>query len=67
MKRWTAIEWCLFVLTLTVPIIIILSILVKVITGEGLSIESATLLSDLLKVITGGVIGIIGTLYQQKK
>ena len=67
MKNWSAIEWCLFILTLTIPLIIILLLILRLVTGQPLPEGSAEFIGDLLNMITGGVIGIIGTLFVKSK
>ena len=67
MKNWSVVEWCLFVLTLTIPVTIILIETVKMVTGQPTNPQNLSLIEDLLKVISGGVLGIIGTLYSNNK
>ena len=62
MKNWSAIEWCLFILTLTVPLTLISIFISKSITGVSMQPESADLVADMLKFIIGGVIGVIGVI-----
>ena len=67
MNKWSAIEWCLFILTLTVPLTLISIFISKSITGVSMQPESADLVADMLKFIIGGVIGVIGGMRINKK
>ena len=67
MKNWTPVEWSLFILTLTVPGVLIATLVIRAITGTAASEQGSVLLADLLKVITGGVLGIIGSKFNSKK
>ena len=67
MKNWKAVEVCLFILTLTIPLCLIGMLVVRLITRQPIPPESATVVMDMLKIIGGGVLGIIGTLYSQTK
>jgi len=67
MKNWKAVEWCLFILTLTIPICLIGMIAIRLVTGNPISVEAGAVIMDMLKVIGGGVLGICGTLLSQNK
>ena len=67
MKNWNPTEWCLFILTLTIPVTLLPLQASRVITGQPTNTENLSLIEDLLKVISGGVLGIIGTLYSKDK
>ncbi len=67
MKHWKAAEFCLVVLTLTIPICLVGMILIRLVTGQAISVEAGTVIMDMLKVVGGGVLGIIGTLLSQHK
>ena len=67
MKNWKAVEWGLFILTLTIPICLIGVALVRSVTSSPIPVETAASISDLLKVISGGILGICGTLLSQNK
>ena len=67
MKNWKAVEWCLFILMLTIPICLIGVALVRSVTNSPIPVETAAAISDLLKVISGGILGICGTLLSQNK
>jgi hypothetical protein len=67
MKNWNPTEWCLFILTLTIPVTLLSLQASRIITGQHTNTENLSLIEDLLKVISGGVLGIIGTLYSKDK
>ena len=67
MKNWKAVEWCLFILTLTIPICLLGIGVVRVSTNNVIPTETAAAIADMLKVISGGVLGICGTLLSQNK
>jgi len=67
MKNWNPTEWCLFILTLTIPVTLLSLQASRIITGQHTNAENLSLIEDLLKVISGGVLGIIGTLYSKNK
>jgi hypothetical protein len=67
MKNWNPTEWCLFILTLTIPVTLLSLQASRIITGQPTNTENLSLIEDLLKVISGGVLGIIGTLYSKDK
>lgn len=65
--KWGAAEWCLVILTITVPVCLIGMLLIRIITGSPISAEAGAIIMDMLKVIGGGILGIIGTLLSQNK
>ena len=67
MKKWTATEWCLFFLTLTIPLTMILLFLAGIIRGIALPPENVAIFEDFLKVLSGGIIGIVGTTISKRK
>ena len=67
MKNWKAVEWCLFILTLTIPICLLGVGFIRMATNNVIPTETAALIADLLKILSGGVLGICGTLLSQNK
>jgi hypothetical protein len=54
MKNWSAAEWCLFVLTLTIPLCLMGTTWVRMVTKNPIPTETALAITDMLKIIIGG-------------
>ena len=67
MKNWKAVEWGLFLLTLTIPLCLLGVGFIRMATNSIIPPETAALIADLLKILSGGVLGICGTLLSQNK
>jgi hypothetical protein len=65
--NWKPAEWCLLILSATIPLSLLGVLGIRVFTDRQASPEAGAMLADLLKVIGGGVIGIIGTLLSKDK
>ena len=64
--KWTPAEWCLFILTLTIPTCIIGLIIIRMFKGP-ISETAGPLITDMLKVIGGGVIALLGNMLRKEK
>ena len=64
MKRFTAIEIILIIMTIAVSTVIVFGIVGIIVAGKSTEDNTAIRMAfmDLLKVITGGIFGAIGTL-----
>jgi len=59
MKNWTAEQWCLFILSLTIPMIILAVSFARAITGVAISESGAKLLDDVLNSLITGILAIL--------
>jgi hypothetical protein len=59
MKKFNAAEWCMIILTVTIPVTLAGLMIARAVTGAAVSAESAALLGDFLKVVSGGILGLI--------
>ena len=60
-------EWCLLILTLTIPVSLIGMIFIQMWTGMPISPEAGSIVMDMLKVIGGGVLTILGGMFNGGK
>lgn len=67
MKQWDAADWGLIILASTIPITVIGLIIMRIITGQGLSDNAAAVIKDITTIVGGGVISIISARYALKK
>lgn len=59
MRKWTAEQWCLFILSVTIPMIILAVSFARAITGTPISPEGAKLLDDVLNSLITGILAIL--------
>jgi len=67
MKNWRVEDWCLFILTMTVPLLLLGTLIARISTGSGLEVEVASMVSDYIKMVTAGVLTLIGVLLNKNK
>lgn len=61
MRNWKATEVCMVILTTTIPICLIGTVVIRLVTGEPISGEAASIMKDTLNIIGGGCIGLISS------
>lgn len=67
MKNWSALDWCLFILTATIPVTILMVAMGRIITGAPMSDKGIDLVKEIMTMLIGGVLVKLGTKADQNK